>query len=177
MVKKDTWPDTRVIKLGEQKDTRWRFLDMDDATDEAISYLLDFVPINQLTEFDGAASGIGRKCVLSLRHQHSSLSTLDLPLCPGVPSLAIQSILESFPQLVRLEVDHLNVQDIRNGRPWVCSRLESLSVKLNLRRIETDEEAGGSDVASTAVGGDEKATEKTFIQDQRLVFESDADEA
>lgn len=110
MVKKNTWPDIRVIKLGDQKDSRWIDLAMDDATDEAVSYLLDFVPNNQLTEFDGAASGIGHKCALSLRRQHSSLSTLNLSLCPGVPSLAIQSILESFPPLVHLEVDHLNVQ-------------------------------------------------------------------
>lgn len=93
-----------------------------------------------------------------------SLSTLNLSFCPGAPSLGIQSILGSSPQLVHLEVDHLYVQDIRNGRPWVCSRLEILAVKLDLRRIETDG-------PSTAVGQDEKATEKTFVQDQRLVFE------
>lgn len=51
---------------------------------------------------------------------------------------AVQVILESCPLLKCLKVTGLQPSDLLNGKPWVCSDLRTLSVKMNFRDQDKD---------------------------------------
>ncbi|KAF9128905.1 hypothetical protein BGW39_004635 [Mortierella sp. 14UC] len=169
-VKKHTWPHLQDIILGKQ-DMRNMDVDMDTTTDKAISHALDSIHCSQLTSFNGFASGVGLKTVLSLRPQHLSLLSLTLLDCPGVPSSGIQLILECFPRLVELEVDQLNIHDIRMGQPWVCTSLKTLSVKVVITCKEFEQEPAGTNATLAIEGGEGLTAEEKALKDHRLVFE------
>ncbi|KAF9098310.1 hypothetical protein BGX29_007710 [Mortierella sp. GBA35] len=162
-IRNDTWPHLCSITLPNLAFQR-RDADMDAITDEAIS------------QFWTSSPGTTWSNLASLRR----LSTLSLESCPSIPSAAAQEIMESCPRLISLGLGELHLRDIRKGRPWVCTGLKTFSVQLDLRPIhgmirqDLPGEADGTD-GTLVIEGQEKEAgahdEKSFIQDQRFVFE------
>ncbi|KAF9919837.1 hypothetical protein FBU30_010476 [Linnemannia zychae] len=50
----------------------------------------------------------------------------------GDQSKYIQQIMESCPLLLVLCAGHLSIRDMRQGRPWVCHRLQSLTLRFDM---------------------------------------------
>ncbi|KAG0279197.1 hypothetical protein BGZ95_001986 [Linnemannia exigua] len=158
-----TWPSLTSVNIEEDNATR-------RLTDGCLEHILESIPAGTLKELICKGSLLGYLGMGSLTTRHfSSLSELNGAGCTGIKSPMVQRLLESCPQLSRIDVTELHIRDLQKGQPWVCTRLTNLYVQFNLRLEQGD--LGWQDYSEPLTKGNQDALETTrFIQDQQHVF-------
>ncbi|CAO3565993.1 unnamed protein product [Mortierella alpina] len=96
-----------------------------------------------LRELLVSQSGFGNESMSVLVRAHGgtllrAMEVLDVRSCEGVPSLMVQQILESCPQLRILRATALSIQDIVQGEPWACDGLREMEVQLHEEMTEDE---------------------------------------
>ncbi|KAF9098362.1 hypothetical protein BGX27_000806 [Mortierella sp. AM989] len=73
---------------------------------------------------------IGQKSFSSLQSHFSTLENIYLREARYIKSQHVQEILASCPSLRLIEASKILAKDIRDGTPWVCTRLRSFRVSI-----------------------------------------------
>ncbi|KAF9199262.1 hypothetical protein BGZ49_010656 [Haplosporangium sp. Z 27] len=117
--------------------------------DRLLATLLEHTCSSILRTLTLKAISVGELTLHSLRSHFNHLHTLDLGLCSGVTSTYVQQILSSSPEIRRFTANVIHAQDIRTGDPWVCLKLESLSIFIDLSHSSFYSGSGGESAAQS----------------------------
>ncbi|KAF8975302.1 hypothetical protein BGZ46_009219 [Entomortierella lignicola] len=72
--------------------------------------------------------GFGPLSFIELRRHFATVKELGLASCDMITSEMVQEILSSCPHLEKFEAPRIHANSITKGRPWVCTKLNQLSV-------------------------------------------------
>ncbi|KAF9098309.1 hypothetical protein BGX29_007709 [Mortierella sp. GBA35] len=166
-----TWPSLISIDIDGDTDRSSGREPALRLSDECLGHILSSIPAGRLEQLVCMRSNIGTAGMRPLAHHFSSLSTLNARECARITSPMVQQLMESCPQLRRMDVKELHIRDLRHGRPWVCTRMTDLLVHFNLWLEQGD--LGWRDfTCSLLTDKSQDAIETSrFIEDQLHVFE------
>ncbi|KAF9151207.1 hypothetical protein BG015_006965 [Linnemannia schmuckeri] len=164
-----TWPHLRSVNIEDYGDYSDCALAM-SLMDECLGHILKSILPGRLERLACMGSVIGTAGLTSLSRHFSNLSVLNARGCEVISSPVIQQLLESCPQLTRIDAIGLHIRDIRKGGPWICTRMVDLCFSINLWLEQGD--ADWRDFAcSPLVDKYQDALETArFLQDQHYVF-------
>lgn len=140
-------------------------------TDECMCHILKSIPPGRLKNLFCTSLGMGTEGLKSLSRHFSNLCVLNARGNAVITSPVLQQLLESCPQLTRIDAIELHIRDIRKGGPWVCGRMVELSFSFNLW-LEQDDVGWRDFACSPLTDKAQDAVETTrFIHDQHHVFD------
>ncbi|KAF8942789.1 hypothetical protein BGZ47_006111 [Haplosporangium gracile] len=164
-----TWSHLRFVNIEDYGDYSNCALAL-SLMNECLDHILKSILSGRLERLACKGSVISTAGLTSLSRHFSHLNVLDARGCAVISSPVVQQLLESCPQLTRIDAIGLHIRDIRKGGPWVCTRMADLCFSINLW-LEQGDVDWRDFACSPLVDKDQDAVEKTrFLQDQHCVF-------